>query len=85
MPNQDSDNTPIDDDLSHTTPAILTTAPQDDESLGIDPVPGEDQAVPDSVKVDPTHPPANNPFGSTGEKEPNVDIDRSTQNKDDLK
>ena len=50
MPNQDSDNTPIDDDLSHTTPAILTTAPQDDESLGIDPVSDEDQAVPDSVK-----------------------------------
>lgn len=85
VPNQDSDNTPIDDDLSHTTPAILTTAPQDDESLGIDPVSDEDQAVPDSVKVDPTHPPANNPFGSTGEKEPNVDIERSTQNKDDLK
>lgn len=87
VPNQDSDkSTPMSTDLSHTTPAILTTAPQDDESLGIDPVnPDADQAVPDSVKVDPTHPPANNPFGSTGEKEPDVDIDRSTQKKDDLK
>ncbi|NLZ86549.1 MAG: mechanosensitive ion channel [Gammaproteobacteria bacterium] len=89
VPNQDSDaegTTPMSTDLSHTTPAILTTAPQDDESLGIDPVnPDADQAVPDSVKVDPTHPPVNNPFGSTGEKEPNVDIDRSTQKKDDLK
>ena len=87
VPNQDSDkSTPMSTDLSHTTPAILTTAPQDDELLGIDPVnPDADQAVPDSVKVDPTHPPANNPFGSTGEKEPDVDIDRSTQKKDDLK
>ena len=87
MPNQDSDkSTPMSTDLSHTTPAILTTAPQDDESLGIDPVnPDADQAVPDSVKVDPTHPPANNPFGSTGEKEPDVDLNHSTQKKDDLK
>ncbi|WP_216934705.1 MULTISPECIES: mechanosensitive ion channel [unclassified Acinetobacter] len=87
VPNQDSDNsTPVSTDLSHTTPAILTTAPQDDKSLGIDPVnPDADKTGPDSVKVDPTHPPANNPFGSTGEKEPNVDIDRSTQKKDDLK
>ena len=85
VPNQDSAQT-TSPDLSHPTPASLTTAPQDDESLGIDPVnPDADQAVPDSVKVDPAHPPANNPFGSTGEKEPDVDIDHSTQKKDDLK
>ena len=66
-------------DLSHTTPAILTTAPQDENSL--DP----DQIVPDSVEIDPKHPPANNPFGSTGEKEPDVDLNHSTQKKDDLK
>ena len=85
VPNQDSAQT-TSPDLSHPTPASLTTAPQDDESLGIDPVnPDADQAIPDSVKVDPAHPPANNPFGSTGEKEPDVDIDHSTQKKDDLK
>lgn len=32
-----------------------------------------DHAVPDTLKVDPEHPPANNPFGSTGEAEPDVD------------
>ena len=32
-----------------------------------------DHAVPDTLKVDPEHPPVNNPFGSTGEAEPDVD------------
>ena len=32
-----------------------------------------DHAVPDSLKVDPEHPPVNKPFGSTGEAEPDVD------------
>jgi hypothetical protein len=68
---------PLSSDFSHTTPAALTTAPQDDETLETD------QAVPDSLKVDPAHPATNNPFGSTGEKEPDVDI--STQKKDDPK
>ncbi|MGE8539009.1 MAG: mechanosensitive ion channel, partial [Acinetobacter sp.] len=81
VPDQDSDatNNAMNTDLSNTTPAILTTAPQDENSL--DP----DQIVPDSVEVDPKHPPVNNPFGSTGEEEPEVDINRSTQKKDDLK
>ena len=55
-------------DLSNPTPASLTTAPQ--EAQKIDP----DQSVPDSVRVDPKHPPVNNPFGSTGEKESDVDL-----------
>ncbi|MFV5491855.1 mechanosensitive ion channel [Acinetobacter sp. ASP199] len=68
------DNAPMRTDLSNSTPATLTTAPQDDEASGIDQVtPDVDQAVPDSLDIDPTHPPANNPFGSTGEDEPNVD------------
>ena len=32
-----------------------------------------DHAVPDTLKVDPEHPPVNNPFGSTGEAEPDFD------------
>ncbi len=68
------DNVPMRTDLSNSTPASLTTAPQDDEASGIDQVtPDPDQAVPDSVQVDPTHPASNNPFGSTGEEESNVD------------
>ena len=55
-------------DLSNPTPASLTTAPQ--EAQKIDP----DQSVPDSVRVDPKHPPVNNPFGSTGGKESDVDL-----------
>ncbi|WP_180175015.1 mechanosensitive ion channel [Acinetobacter sp. YH01022] len=55
-------------DLSNPTPASLATAPQDAKK--IDP----DQSVPDSVRVDPKHPPVNNPFGSTGEKESDVDL-----------
>ena len=79
-----SDSDP--NDLSNTTPATLTTAPPQDDDASIDSVtPDADQAVPDSVKVDPAHPPANNPFGSTGEDEPGIDIDHSTQKKDDLK
>ncbi|MCO8042759.1 mechanosensitive ion channel [Acinetobacter bohemicus] len=79
-----SDSDP--NDLSNTTPATLTTAPLQDDDASIDSVtPDADQAVPDSVKVDPAHPPANNPFGSTGEDEPGIDIDHSTQKKDDLK
>ena len=54
--------------LSNPTPASLTTAPQDDTTLDTD------QAVPDSVPVNPQQPPKNNPFGSTGEEEPKVDI-----------
>ncbi|HAB42872.1 MAG TPA: hypothetical protein DCE70_04835, partial [Acinetobacter sp.] len=77
VPKQDQsqdDNTPMRTNLSNSTPATLTTAPQDDEASGIDQVtPDVDQAVPDSLQVDPIHPPANNPFGSTGEEEPNVD------------
>jgi hypothetical protein len=81
-PGQNDDNAPMRTDLSNSTPASLTTAPQDDEASGIDQVtPDVDQAVPDSLDVDPTHPPANNPFGSTGEDEPNVD---SRPKKDDL-
>lgn len=81
-PGQNDDNAPMRTDLSNSTPASLTTAPQDDEASGIDQVtPDIDQAVPDSLDVDPTHPPANNPFGSTGEDEPNVD---SRPKKDDL-
>jgi hypothetical protein len=81
-PGQNDDNAPMRTDLSNSTPASLTTAPQDDEASGIDQVtPDIDQAVPDSLNVDPTHPPANNPFGSTGEDEPNVD---SRPKKDDL-
>ncbi|WP_347455939.1 mechanosensitive ion channel [Acinetobacter sp. ANC 7454] len=77
------DNAPMRTDLSNSTPATLTTAPQDDEASGVDQVtPDVDQAVPDALKVDPTHPPANNPFGSTGEDEPDVD---SHPNKDDPK
>lgn len=79
-----SDSDP--NDLSNTTPATLTTAPLQDDDASIDSVtPDADQAVPDSVKVDPAHPPANNPFGSTGEDEAGIDIDHSTQKKDDLK
>ncbi|WP_299152490.1 mechanosensitive ion channel [uncultured Acinetobacter sp.] len=79
-----SDSDP--NDLSNTTPATLTTAPPQDDDASIESVtPDADQAVPDSVKVDPAHPPANNPFGSTGEDEPGIDIDHSTQKKDDLK
>ncbi|OTG74051.1 hypothetical protein B9T26_07905 [Acinetobacter sp. ANC 4169] len=55
-------------DLSNATPASLTTAPQDAQK------PDPDQSVPDSIRVDPKHPPVNNPFGSTGEKESDVDI-----------
>ncbi|MBO3661227.1 mechanosensitive ion channel [Acinetobacter variabilis] len=77
VPNQDQsqdDNAPMRTNLSNSTPATLTTAPQDDEASGVDQVtPDVDQAVPDSLQVDPTHPPANNPFGSTGEEEPDVD------------
>lgn len=81
-PGQTDDNAPMRTDLSNSTPASLTTAPQDNEASGIDQVtPDIDQAVPDSLDVDPTHPPVNNPFGSTGEDEPNVD---SRPKKDDL-
>lgn len=78
-----SDSDP--NDLSNTTPATLTTAPPQDDASIDSVTPDADQAVPDSVKVDPAHPPANNPFGSTGEDEPGIDIDHSTQKKDDLK
>ena len=70
--------------LANPTPASLTTAPQEDTALDTD------QAVPDSVPVNPQHPPKNNPFGSTGEPEPKVDIhtDKNPNNlnpKDDNK
>ena len=55
-------------DLSNPTPASLTTAPQEAQKID------SDQSVPDSVRVDPKHPPVNNPFGSTGEKESDVDL-----------
>ncbi|WP_313033386.1 mechanosensitive ion channel [Acinetobacter sp.] len=55
-------------DLSNPTPASLTTAPQDAQK------PDPDQSIPDSLRVDPKNPPVNNPFGSTGEKESDVDI-----------
>jgi hypothetical protein len=40
-----------------------------------------DQVVPDDLLVDPEHKPLNNPYGSTGEAEGNIDI----QPKDDPK
>ncbi|QIC69565.1 mechanosensitive ion channel [Acinetobacter indicus] len=70
-------NTPMTTDLSNTTPATLTTAPQEDEASGAD------QVTPDTLKVDPAHPANNNPFGSTGEKEP--DVDAHQPRKDDPK
>lgn len=56
--------------LSNPTPASLTTAPQDELN--------QDQSVPDSFRVDPKHPPENNPFGSTGEVESDVDLHSNT-------
>ena len=56
--------------LSNPTPASLTTAPQDELN--------QDQSVPDSFRVDPKHPPENNPFGSTGEAESDVDLHSNT-------
>lgn len=56
--------------LSNPTPASLTTAPQDELN--------QDQSVPDSFCVDPKHPPENNPFGSTGEAESDVDLHSNT-------
>lgn len=70
-------NAPMTTDLSNTTPATLTTAPQEDEASGAD------QVTPDTLKVDPAHPANNNPFGSTGEKEP--DVDAHQPRKDDPK
>jgi len=59
-------------DLSNPTPASLTTAPQEAQK------PDPDQSVPDSIRVDPKHPPENNPFGSTGEAESDVDLHSNT-------
>ena len=70
-------NAPMTTDFSNTTPATLTTAPQEDEASGAD------QVTPDTLKVDPAHPASNNPFGSTGEKEP--DVDAHQPRKDDPK
>lgn len=70
-------NAPMTTDFSNTTPATLTTAAQEDEASGAD------QATPDTLKVDPEHPASNNPFGSTGEKEP--DVDAHQPRKDDPK
>ncbi len=81
MPDTDNDtNAPMRTDLSNTTPATLTTAPYgNDEASGID------QVTPDSVGVNPVNPPTNNPFGSTGEAEPNVDANKNPEKKDDQK
>ncbi|WP_425918004.1 mechanosensitive ion channel [Acinetobacter sp. TSRC1-2] len=67
LSNQDGDGSQVQNSLSNPTPASLTTAPQDD-------ITSTDQAVPDSVRIDPQQPPKNNPFGSTGESESKVDI-----------
>lgn len=67
LSNQEGDGSQVQNNLSNPTPASLTTAPQDD-------ITSTDQAVPDSVRIDPQQPPKNNPFGSTGESESKVDI-----------
>lgn len=67
LSNQDGDGSQVQNNLSNPIPASLTTAPQDD-------ITSTDQAVPDSVRIDPQQPPKNNPFGSTGESESKVDI-----------
>ena len=53
---------------------IVTEQPQASVSdVTTTPEAATDHAVPDTLKVDPEHPPVNNPFGSTGEAEPDVD------------
>ena len=58
----------IQTELSDPTLAGLTTAPQNEKTL------------PDSVQVDPQQSASSNPFGSTGESEPNVDLDSEHSN-----
>ena len=55
--------TPIVSEQPQTSVSDVTTTPEA----------ATDHAVPDTLKVDPEHPPVNNPFGSTGEAEPDVD------------
>ena len=55
--------TPIVSEQPQTSVSDVTTTPEA----------ATDHAVPDTLKVDPEHPPVNNPFGSTGETEPDVD------------
>ena len=58
----------IQTELSDPTLAGLTTAPQNEKTL------------PDSVQVDPQQSASSNPFGSTGESEPNVDLNSEHSN-----
>ena len=50
LSNQEGDGSQVQNNLSNPTPASLTTAPQGD-------ITSTDQAVPDSVRIDPQQPP----------------------------
>ncbi len=62
----------VDADVTHTATSAQSTSSAVTQPSSAMVKPAE-KSVPDQVVVDPNHPPVNNPFGSTGEAEPEID------------